>query len=93
MAAPESILGLGLAIAGTGFVGGITILKLWAGRAINGSVSVKQCNNRHIAQDALFASRLETFEQKIVNIEDKVGFVKEATEQILVIIESRKGKG
>jgi len=89
MATPESILGLGLAIAGTGFAGGIAMLKLWAGKTVNGSVTIKQCADKHAAQDALFIARLQTFEQKIVNVDDKVEAVKETTRQILAIVESR----
>ena len=89
MATPESILGLGLAIAGTGFVGGIAMLKLWVNRSSNGGITSKQCDDKHKAQDALFESRLETFEQKIVNVEDKIDSVKITTSQILAIVDSR----
>jgi signal transduction protein with GAF and PtsI domain len=84
MATPESVLGLGLTIAGVGFPAGVAMLKLWAGKtSINGSITQRQCDDRHVQTEKLFNSKLETIHAKVDALIDSQTEMKGMTQRVL----------
>lgn len=86
MASPDSILGLGLIVAGVGFPGGIAILKLWAGKS-NGTAKTIDCDTKHkqVKDDVkeLFRAELAVVDQKVAALVDSTEDLKGMTQRVL----------